>query len=725
MPKLSELGQQKVSVVYEPEEPKSAQTGGSTLRLSEMKPDAVTVVSQPKTEAETEVDQIKKRAGSILAPVVAAGRFIDKFTGAPTRAAIGAIQEGGNPFQAFGKQFGAEPELAPTGKEIAAKAGLSTEESITIPGLRLPSLSKGGMNFEKVNVSPAGVAGLGIDVAADPTNLIPMGTILKGTAKGSAMVGKPVVGMAAKGAAHGVDIATGTKIGTGALKYTKEKADAVKMAFSSLFNPKQADDYADMVRIAERNGVNPSMLPEAVEFGPESIVTRASRVRAEGPLGQGQLEKFNEGLRQTKAATEGVIKNIAGGNVISKTDAGAVIRQGYDNAVERLFAGMEDTYNKISAKNPGLRLSDRSAAKLNDVLIELEGFANSRLARGVTAQQKSQAKQLLTAIDAVRSTGNTLPAGVLGPNQAPTFQGIVEVMRNTGEAAYKKGAPMSLDPPDIERLRRLYGDMREAVMETIETQLPDGAQVAANLKQNNKMISDFFDDSSVLTRTIGRKDISDEAIFNRLVEQGDTKKAEALAKILTPAEFQEVKGAFLDSLLAKSMTEDDFTFRGTINRMKSKQSVIEGLFSPEEIKEFTDVLRLGDRFGQPIMSTSGTGASNVFKSITQGVKDSVINDSFINTLKERARAGKPRPDFGAAAGGAGVDMRGILDEGPLQGNGSFFNQAKQQQLQQMLLPSKTELRLKGSRVLSTQEGIDANEGRKEAIRRRILQRGNN
>lgn len=710
--KLSELGEQKITVISEPEQ-QPTQRGGS-IKLSDVPQDAVTVVSQPKPIQETELDQLKKRQESFLEWPVAIGRQVDRFTGAPVRAAIGAIQDDKNPASAFFSQFIKQPEEAPTGKEIAAKAGLSTDQSLSIPGLKIPRATDSGIVKEDFTFSPAGVAGLGIDVAADWTNVIPVSAVAKGAAK---VTGNTAM-MGIKAGAGAADMVTGTKVAGNALKYSTEKAKAVKLAFSDLFNPRQTADYADMVRIAKRNGINDSFLPEAVEFGPNSTISRLSRVRAEGALGEGQLDKFAEGLQQTKNATTEVIKNISGGNILGKVEAGAVIRQGYDNAVARLFDGMDSTYSKIAARNPGLRLTDQATEKLYDTLDDLQTFATGRLARGVSSQQKNQAKQLLEAIQAVRSTGQ--PALGIGPPAAPNLQGIVEVMRNTGEAAFKKQAGVALDPPDVQRLRSLYGEMRDSVIETIETGMPDGARIANELMANNKAISEFMDDSSVLARTV-KGDVSDEVIFSRLVEQGDSKKAEALSKILTPQELQEIKGAYLDSIVGKDMVRDDFSFKKTINSLKSKQNTIEQMFTPEEIKEFTDILRLGDRFGSPVMSQSGTGATNVLKNMAQGVKDSVINDSFINTLKQRARGHLGGEPIKAADFSGLLDTKSVPGMG-LQGN-SYFN-VNRQKLLDALKPSGTSLRLKGARVLSTQD-IEANEGRKEAIRRRVLNKGNN
>lgn len=53
--------------------------------------------------------------------IAAAGRFVDSYTGAPARAAVGAAQDGNNPISAFANQFGGDPSKAPTGYDIASK----------------------------------------------------------------------------------------------------------------------------------------------------------------------------------------------------------------------------------------------------------------------------------------------------------------------------------------------------------------------------------------------------------------------------------------------------------------------------------------------------------------------------------------------------------------------------------------------------------------------------
>lgn len=124
------------------------------------------------------IDRALSTAGNAL---VSASRFVDSFAGAPTRAAVGAAQEGRNPIGAFVGQLGDNPDLAPSGQEIVKRMGVpdkSTPASMT--QRMLPS----GAVLPAYNTNPSETLGLAAEVALDPLNLIGTGAISK-TARGA------------------------------------------------------------------------------------------------------------------------------------------------------------------------------------------------------------------------------------------------------------------------------------------------------------------------------------------------------------------------------------------------------------------------------------------------------------------------------------------------------------------------------------------------------------
>src|SRR6185312_3328327 len=152
------------------------------------------------------------------------GNAVDSYTGAPTRAAISAAMSGQNPISAFGSQFGADPSTAPTGKDIAAKAGLSTSSILSPQNQKmLAAMAKGspigfvanavapGSVEKATGASPAGIVGAGIDIGANPINYVPVGDVVEGASN--------VAGDALKGFAEKKAIASTGATGAQAAKF--------------------------------------------------------------------------------------------------------------------------------------------------------------------------------------------------------------------------------------------------------------------------------------------------------------------------------------------------------------------------------------------------------------------------------------------------------------------------------------------------------------------------
>lgn len=107
---------------------------------------------------------------------------VDRFTGAPVRAAIGAYQEDKPVGEAFLNQFMKPAETAPSGKDIAAKAGVSTEEFDT-PFISNP------FTGEHYKASPAGIVGGLGEAVTDPTTYVPGAVAFKGVKVGAKTAG--------------------------------------------------------------------------------------------------------------------------------------------------------------------------------------------------------------------------------------------------------------------------------------------------------------------------------------------------------------------------------------------------------------------------------------------------------------------------------------------------------------------------------------------------------
>lgn len=132
-------------------------------------------------EKEYTLEEIQSMSGESESPSFAedaielaqyVGEGVDRYTGAPTRSAIKAATEGKNPFSAFASQWGEPTKEAPTGAEVARSLGVG-DEPFQLATRDMYSMRGGGIGpmREDADFSNAELAGLAIDIFADPTML--------------------------------------------------------------------------------------------------------------------------------------------------------------------------------------------------------------------------------------------------------------------------------------------------------------------------------------------------------------------------------------------------------------------------------------------------------------------------------------------------------------------------------------------------------------------------
>jgi hypothetical protein len=77
--------------------------------------------------------------------------------------------------------------------------------------------------------------------------------------------------------------------------------------------------------------------------------------------------------------------------------------------------------------------------------------------------------------------------------------------------------------------------------------------------------------------------------------------------------------------------------RKKLNGLK-KSGKLKMLLNADEMKELDDILKLGDRAGIGVLSTSGTGGSMKFKDIVGTFKEKLANDALIENMEKSARS---------------------------------------------------------------------------------------
>lgn len=405
-------------------------------------------------------------------------------------------------------------------------------------------------------------------------------------------------------------------------KATKGVIDSLNKTFSF----KRAEDADELLKLADEIGVDKSILPEAIEYGDKSMISRSARTIAEGPLGEERLVRFQQAHNQVSNALDNSIAKMSpSGSTMSRDEAGQFIMDSVDEAKKNFFNSLDETYSNLVANAPGLKINEKAMARISSKLEGVRTFAIGREKRGF-GDQGAQAKSLLKTVAILK-------------NSKSSVKQMSEALKNLGEAAFDKEAKHNKLPIDQKKMQELYFTVRDELIETFRGHYGD--DVAENLIRNNKMVTDFIGENSVLAAATSKKNIAPEHVFKALIENGDTRKAEALMAVLPQDKVQMLKSSFLSSIVKRN-ADGDVLFDATIKAMDKKKELISKLFTPEEMGDVAKVLRFGKRMGNPIMSSSGTGASNSFNDFLNQAKSAIVNESTLDLAKKRG-AKPPRP----------------------------------------------------------------------------------
>lgn len=566
--------------------------------------------------------------------IQAVGDVMEKYSTAPSRSFVRAAQKGENPFSAFAGQFGEATSKAPTPKEIVKAAGVPDEKPVFSTSIkelqniptRSPILNAAQLishflpeETQKAKIAPtaADLASIPAGMAIDATNIIPAVGAVKS-------LSKVIRGTKAAETAAGVAKAVSSAV--------SDTAQGVKLSAEGYVAPRQAADFPKMVAIAEKHGIDPKLLPESVEFGPNSVQSTIGRHIREGQTGAADVQKFEQGYGQVQEALDKKIADISGGKPVSATQAGDVIREGYNNAVDRLFKQVDFTHNQVIDSVPGLQLDKASAGEIESTLTGLEKWAKGRVQRGFTATDREQGNQVLRAIDAVRNSNGS-------------YKQAYETLTDIGKAAFNEIKPGTDIAPDQEKFQNLYFKMRDAMLGTVDRKL--GADVGERLREGNALISDFMKDASYVKKAIQNDKVAPESAFRQLILNGDSNKINALKGMLTKEEFAQLKGAVLDTI-TKRNPDGTVPFRSFSTALNGKRNITEHLLQGSELQDLKEIAELGDRFGPVQLSTSRTGSSNILLNPVQGLKSAVANRATLERMKEQARGAQKWISNGAA-----------------------------------------------------------------------------
>lgn len=385
-----------------------------------------------------------------------------------------------------------------------------------------------------------------------------------------------------------------------------------------VFRPSRAEDAPKYFDIMAKHGLEREIAPESVEFGLSSAISRRGRHIAEGPLGEERLKNYYKFQSQIGDAMDTVVEKI--GTVKERADLGASLRDTLENVMERA-KDMKITYSKAVKDYPGAQLSEESMKRINSKLRGIRRFAVGRIKRGF-GSQKTEGQELLNMIETFKNTKGSLKQ-------------VTEALQNLGEEAFKKHDGNRI-PVDKKAMQKLYFTLRDEVVETIRE--VGGDDAAEELLRNNKILKEMIDNKGVFGNLLSRDNLADENLIASIIDNPDTRKIEALKALLSPEELAEIKASMMDNIIKRNA--DGFvSFKTTFNNLnaKKKKDAYAAMFEPEELADLGELIALGQRTGDPILSKSGTGASNAFSQFVSDLKDSAQSEQLVSASKRRAR----------------------------------------------------------------------------------------
>lgn len=568
---------------------------------------------------EQTVTGLKSFGQGLLELAAGAGSALDRITGTPTRAAFaevlkrpGVAQKLAGAVTEFWKNIGKNPDKIPTGKDLAKELNISDKtmgEAYEEKGLDASQL--GFM----ANMNAAGAMGLVMDIGLDWSNIVPLGTV----AKGMGMAGKPLAKTGAGMTTGVVDMATGTRAASTAAEAAQEASRVGREGLEATFKAEELSDYPQTVLAAKRAGIPVEDLPEAARYGPESNISMMQRSQAEGPLGQPIREMFKRNQEKLQAYAEEGISKIA---VPMKPEvAGAHMRTAFDDGMSKIFDSMDATNLNIIKEVPGLKISAKAREKLRKQLNGLEHEYKRRLGSS-SPQISGQAQQVMNAIENIRKSNYS-------------YKQIYEQLRDVGEIGFKTKNTMVTLPPDIKAYHRLYGNLNDALHKTILDDVVGGKEILKDLRKNNKLMSELYQEKDAVFKILGDPNKADEKVFASML--GDTRKIKALKRVLSSEDMDAVKSSYIEFLIKRD-DDGSFSLKQLFNRMRNNDAQVRALFNEKELTQINEAMSLAQKFGYDKLSFSGTGQSNAFLQMLKNTGARMVEAAISTPLKKTAKA---------------------------------------------------------------------------------------
>jgi len=444
--------------------------------------------------------------------------------------------------------------------------------------------------------SKTDILGPPLEIAADPLMAAGAVTKIPGVVKGAQMAARGT-----KAAISGVgrlglgmtDMVTGSRIASESAGAAKDVVKSVVNQIKAISSPRTSIDWGKHLQTAKANGINPDALPLSVKHGREAYPARLERVARDFGM-ESETDRLRLGLDQVNAGIDKSVQKVAGGAPLGHADAGDVLSDAWKAGESKLHDSLELTYSTVPNLKKTLVLDAKAAKPYATALDGAEKEA-TRLMNKFNALEKGSGKALFDITQDLKS--------------ATTVKEQIEQLRSLGKLAFdeRKYTSVGQVPPDMAKMQDLYFKLREAVIGTVEAKA--GAKTAAQLRKNNEVLSQFLTEKKRIYPTIGR-DVAPEKVYQRLVLNGDTKTLQALKNTIDPSEMNKLKGSFLNDMIAKN-ADGEILYAKTARNLQKNQERVKILFEPDELKNVTNLIELGQDFGPAI--NPGSAPSNALR----------------------------------------------------------------------------------------------------------------
>lgn len=518
---------------------------------------------------------------SAVAPVFTGlGNLANTITGAsaaPARAAVYAAQNKENPFAAFGQQFGANPDLAPSGQQILAKAGVPDKDYMlprhqkmapgkymqwleqTDPSMAKVLKAKGMTGDEDVPTNPAKILGTAAEMAIDPINLLPYaGPALKLAGSGL----KDIQYLNEVGA-----------IGKGAKMLNAPKAveTAADVGKALELQPQRVQEAADTLGITPTKGM---LATDMQTRGLESSLEQSPSIA--GDL----VRKEIEPVRQKMISV--VSEATASKTAKTAEQIGDAIKDGIRDKLTKTYEPIKGIYADIDQHLPNIPVREKSKMGIvrsiheyaDGTLAGTERSLVKDVANNISqAKTVDQLKQIRTAVLAKMRNGVASESAALRPIVDKLNRAISTNTMIAASQLEKQGVTGAVGAGKnlVETLKTVNKDYRGFIQEVQNYSSKSG------VSKRIEGVEDFLDKLD---------EIPSAALGDKIFKSNDIKFLNSF-KAQFPQEFELLRQKQLSDIFAETLTKtpqgietpDPGKFIKAINKLQPETRAI--IFGPE------------------------------------------------------------------------------------------------------------------------------------------------